>query len=94
MTPAAVLPANLAITELGIEKRCGRCEEWWPVPTSSEPPDPDDPYNAEFWSFKAPHQLYAWCRGCFAEIAADRRHARKGGLTSAIVRAHHPSVAE
>jgi len=64
MTPAAVLPANLAITELGIEKRCGRCKEWWPV-------------DAEFWSSKANGQLYAWCRGCFAEIAADRRHARK-----------------
>jgi len=61
LTPEArPLPPNLMETDLGIERRCSRCREWWPA-------------DGEFWSEKRPGVFYSWCRACFAEYNVERR---------------------
>jgi hypothetical protein len=71
MTPAVALRPNLRLTELGIERRCGRCRQFWPA-------------DQEFFSLKKPGQLHSWCRACFAEYAIERRARNRTGKAAGL----------
>ena len=52
-------------TELGTERLCLRCQEWWPV---------DD----EFWYFrKRDGGILGWCRACWSERNRDLHTKRR-----------------
>lgn len=54
-------------TELGTERRCPRCGEFWPAP-----PDP------EFWQAvtkRGRPSFHPYCRACLAELAVLRRRS-------------------
>lgn len=66
---ARPLPPNLMETELGIERRCARCREFWPA---------DDP---EFWQRITKRGRPAWhayCRACLSELGHIRRSRTPG----------------
>lgn len=44
--------------ELGVQRRCSRCHEWWPA----------DP---EFFYRHGDH-LHSWCKACWKEARAER----------------------
>ncbi len=55
--------ATLRETELGIEKRCPRCTDWWPL-------------DETFWFRYLKRGRPAWssqCRACCNETKAERR---------------------
>lgn len=49
--------------ELGVQRRCSRCREWWPA----------DP---EFFYHDTPDRLHSWCKACWAEYHRARRPVR------------------
>lgn len=52
------------LADLGLEKRCSRCQEYWPADT-------------EFW-FSEPQSaggLSSWCKACFREWRSGWRAA-------------------
>jgi hypothetical protein len=51
------------LTELGLEKRCSRCDVFWPMDT-------------EFWfPSKTRDGLFAWCRACYITFRWPTRGA-------------------
>lgn len=61
----------LKTTELGVERRCPRCRQWWPE---------DD----EFWlriTARGRSTWFSWCRACKAEH--DSRMKRQGAFERA-----------
>jgi hypothetical protein len=53
------------ITDLGIEKLCPGCQEWWP-------------HTAEFFSYITTRGYYRnECRACLAQAESTRRQARE-----------------
>ena len=50
--------------ELGVQRRCPRCGDWWPL-------------DATFWiSITDGRPGHAWCRACLAEYQQARRAQR------------------
>ncbi|HAS6073688.1 hypothetical protein ACXHQB_23520 [Vibrio parahaemolyticus] len=69
--PARVFESRLRngtvrIGEDGIEKRCSRCQHFFPV-------------HSDFWHncAKAPDGFLSWCRPCELERATERRNKLK-----------------
>lgn len=64
------MPARPSITmetELGTERRCPHCGDWWPL---------DD----EFWQptvKRGRATFHSWCRACLAEDRTDRRRCER-----------------
>lgn len=50
--------------ELGLEKQCSRCEEWWPADT-------------EFFNHARSERggLHVWCRACSIEQHRERNYS-------------------
>jgi len=48
------------ITEIGVEKICNRCNEWWPA---------DDEF---FHQGDSRDGLASWCKACISEYSAER----------------------
>lgn len=55
---------RLRETELGTEKWCGRCQDWWPADTEF------------FW--KTSKGLWYCCKACY--YASDKRAGRRGQI--------------
>lgn len=70
------------ITELGIEQKCIRCGEYFPIE-----PDPLEPEPAYHFFPKGENRrgLSSWCAACFTEYHRERREkkaAKKAGVTN------------
>lgn len=48
------------LTELGVERYCSWCEEWWP-------------FDREFWYFRHDGKVMGRCRACWVEFNHVRR---------------------
>lgn len=51
-------------TELGIERLCTRCQEFWPR-------------DAEFWFLRADGRVLGHCKACFYELRRAKRDRAK-----------------
>ena len=58
MSPYAIVPGE---EELGVQKRCPQCGEWWPA------------MDPEFWPRAGSQGFLAWCRDCKYQRRVDRR---------------------
>jgi len=58
MNPYAIVPGE---EELGVQKRCPQCGEWWPA------------MDPEFWPRAGSQGFLAWCRDCKYQRRVDRR---------------------
>lgn len=55
---------SYALTNLGLERRCSMCAEFWPADTEF------------FWSTpKSPSGLHCWCKACYTERRSVARQA-------------------
>ena len=63
---------KVILTELGEEKQCHRCHEFWPVDT-------------EFWYSEGKRGLSRWCIACYQEWR--REHKRKNAAPAGEERA-------
>lgn len=52
------------------EKRCSRCEEWWPA-------------DGEFFFWSKANGLHSWCKACYMEDRAARLAAKRGEAAGA-----------
>ena len=61
-------------TELGLEKRCTKCGEYYPADT-------------EFFYHqnRGPLYLHSWCRACCSEDRNDRYHNRRVSITNPVL---------
>lgn len=57
------------VTELGTEKLCPRCGEYWPADREF------------FWPRGHGHGLQGWCRACTANCERGRKRRRVAGVT-------------
>lgn len=56
--------AATLLTELGMERLCRRCGEWWPV-------------DASFWYFDRKGNVMGRCRACWSERNRSHHQRRK-----------------
>lgn len=61
MTPFVIVPGE---EELGEQKRCPRCLDWWPV-------------EDDFYKRRPNGRPQSWCRACYNEARYDRHPARR-----------------
>ena len=58
------LRPNQMLTEIGLEKKCQRCGEWWP----------DDPeFYGPILGFRGKRLRDTWCKACRTEYQKERR---------------------
>jgi len=63
---------NEKITPWGIERKCPRCGEWWPVD-----PEPKHAFHSGFRYWPRGNRsrnLYSYCTACNCEIRKNRYH--------------------
>lgn len=51
MTPYAIVPGE---EELGVQKRCPQCGDWWPA------------MDPEFWQQSRNGSWHSWCKDCLS----------------------------
>lgn len=56
-------PKRMIITELGVEKLCSKCNEYWPAD------------NEFFYRGSDRFKLHGWCKAC----VDDETHRRRNG---------------
>lgn len=56
-------------TEIGLEKKCGRCGEYWPA-------------DGEFWYSEGTRGLSKWCKACYEEWRKERRKRKEENAQS------------
>ena len=68
MTTAATPPIRGIVPgeeELGIQKRCPKCGDWWPIEGTTE-----------FFGRRPNGEPGSWCRACYNEARYNRHPAR------------------
>lgn len=70
MSGGVLAPDLARVTELGAEKKCVRCGEWWPA-------------DREFFyaDRKRPDGHFSTCRACRADIQRESRRKAKAPAT-------------
>jgi len=67
MVQGIKLYKNERITELGVEKRCTRCGDWWPADEEFFPKN----------RVRTKRGLSPWCKACFTEYHRERRGSKR-----------------
>lgn len=65
MTPYAIVPGEV---ELGVQKRCPRCGEFWPA------------MDDDFWPpihRRGRQEFHSWCKACCYEARREREAAHR-----------------